>query len=448
MPIWLTGRKEELTQVSRALRPGRIVTLVGPGGVGKSTLARAVVERFRRAGFWADLALVDDLDLLRSTILYAFNASSLGDAATRVGQSRSLLVLDNCDGADPDWHKAIQEIRLTLPRISILATSRRRLGFREELTIPVNPLATESTPGLRVAPATDMLALRVSSARRGLWQPNAADMERLARLARITDGLPLALELIAARSQTLTLSELESVFANIEPGSTETSFGALSGVFRRSLVYLPTNERDALFRLTAFPDSWDEDAARALDVSRSELDGLVEASLVVALFEDDTIRYRLLDPIREAIQAELSDSSSVEEWRSRLALHFLERVQPQGVRPFRESPTDPFKIRKDLASYIQAQRWFGRRQMTEQCSIITIGLAITHLLQEPRSQSYEWIRAQLTQSEADHAAFGHVLCCGALAAMNMGEFDEAKAYLYRATTIAETQKSRFYGPAA
>jgi len=303
MATTLVGRDEALGEILAMLERHRIVTIVGPGGIGKTRVAVEVAERFahgRGCGAWfADLAAVTQGANVASKIASAAGVgiTGSGDAQgelTAALRSRSgLLVLDNCEHVIDECAKVAAALAGCCPDLRILATSRERLAVRGESVYQLGALNKEA--------ARDLFTLRASSA--GFWQSGVTDnAEAVGDICAEVDNIPLAIELAAARAPLLGLSELRARLSG--------QLGVLSGGNRDSPArqhamretigwsynLLDDGERALFRRLAAFAGGWGIDALES-----EELDAfasLLEKSLVRVDLEAAPVRYRLLEPIR------------------------------------------------------------------------------------------------------------------------------------------------------
>ncbi|WP_137994382.1 ATP-binding protein [Streptomyces vilmorinianum] len=306
------GREPELAALRADLTHSRLVTLTGPGGSGKTRLAE---EAARRSGAWlVELAPLDDPDAVPGAVLSALRLRET-HLITRDGQPlhddptgrlvehlapRShplLLVLDNCEhviGAAA----ALAETLLThCPDLRVLATSREPLGVPGETVRPVEPLP----PG----PAHRLFAERARAVRPGFRIED--DLPTVDEICRRLDGLPLAIELAAARLRLLTprqiADRLDDRFLLLTSGS-RTALPrqqTLRAVVDWSWDLLEPAERTLLRQVSVFTGGWDLAAAEALAPDAAHtLGALVDKSLVVAAPTDEgAMRYRLLETIHE-----------------------------------------------------------------------------------------------------------------------------------------------------
>ncbi|MEU6981583.1 BTAD domain-containing putative transcriptional regulator [Streptomyces sp. NPDC046371] len=311
------GREPELAALRAELDRSRLVTLTGPGGSGKTRLAEeAALQAVGPAAWSAELAPLDDPDAvpgavlsalrLRETKLIARDGQPVHDDPTaylveHLAHRPLLLVLDNCEhviGAAA----ALAETLLThCPELRILATSREPLGVPGESVRPVEPLPPH--------PAHRLFAERARAVRPGFRVED--DLAAVDEICRRLDGLPLAIELAAARLRLLTprqiADRLDDRFLLLTSGSRTVlpRQQTLRAVVDWSWELLDTQERALLRQASVFAGGWDLAAAEALAPETSAdtlsvLGALVEKSLVVATPTDDgEMRYRFLETIHE-----------------------------------------------------------------------------------------------------------------------------------------------------
>ncbi|MFE0253330.1 BTAD domain-containing putative transcriptional regulator [Streptomyces sp. NPDC059010] len=333
------GREADIEAIRGDLRGARLVTLLGPGGAGKTRLSQEVGEGVRDAapdGVWlVELAPVDDAQAVpeavltavgaRETVLYGAGAEAMRAGSDRhddpverlaehCGKRRMLLILDNCEHVVEAAARLVAELLERCPHLTVLATSREPLGVPGELLRPVDPLPEPV--------ALRLLADRGAAARPGFRVE--ADKETAAACAEICrrlDGLPLAIELAAARLRMLTprqiADRLDDRFRLLTSGSRTVlpRQQTLRAVVDWSWELLDEDERDVLRRLSVFSGGCDLAAAEAVcgPAALESLGSLVDKTLVVAtpLPDDETdggMRYRLLETVAEYAAERLDEA--------------------------------------------------------------------------------------------------------------------------------------------
>ncbi|MFF9276046.1 AfsR/SARP family transcriptional regulator [Streptomyces griseosporeus] len=326
------GREGDIERIREDLRGARLVTLLGPGGAGKTRLSQEAAERVRgaaRDGVWlAELAPVDTPEAVpeavltavgaRETVLRGAGAEELRAVAERYddpvvrltehcARRRMLLILDNCEHVVDAAARLVEELLARCPGLTVLATSREPLGVPGEVLRPVEPLPEPV--------ALRLLADRGAAARPGFRVEE--DPEACAEICRRLDGLPLAIELAAARLRMLTprqiADRLDDRFRLLTSGSRTVlpRQQTLRAVVDWSWDLLDAGERDVLRRLSVFAGGCDLAAAEAVcgPAAFDALASLVDKSLVVtAPSGDGAMRYRLLETVAEYAAERLDEA--------------------------------------------------------------------------------------------------------------------------------------------
>jgi predicted ATPase len=325
-PTPLLGRKRELADLLRLLRAERtpLVTILGPGGIGKTRLALAaaaeVAPAFADGVSFVDLSAVREPELVEPTIVGELGL--LGRLVDHLRERELLLVLDNLEqvveiGAD------LAALLEASPRLAILATSREPLRVRAEVEYPLKPLAE--------SPAIELFRERAST----IDPEFDAPYELLTELCERLERMPLAIELAAARVKVLSADEL---LARLERRLPLLTAGARDAPARQrtlratiewSYELLGDDERRLFASLAVFAGGWTVDAAEHVcDADLDVLQSLADKSLV--RFEDR--RFRMLETIREYALERLEESGELEQLRARHAEHFLQlglRAEPE-----------------------------------------------------------------------------------------------------------------------
>ena len=298
----LIGRGRDMADVLDAMGTARVVTLVGPGGIGKTLLAQHALARLDvddRSPVTIDLAAVRSTDDVLPAVVGALGLTDVGAApdadgvAVRLGDQRVLLFFDNAEHVLDAVAPLAARLVTACPHVSVLATSRARLAVPGERVIPLESLPTADGVELFVASAADSGAD---------LDPDDPD---LVSLCRRLDGMPLALQLLAARSRFISLTELHadlsSQLAATSAVPADGRHRSVDAALRWPIDELPVDERRALEDLSVFAGSFDRaDAAAIIDVpdATAVLMSLCERSLVTASPTADGTRYRLLEPVR------------------------------------------------------------------------------------------------------------------------------------------------------
>ncbi|OZM73206.1 hypothetical protein CFN78_10060 [Amycolatopsis antarctica] len=368
LPAQLTsfvGRDEELARVTELLERGRLVTLTGPGGTGKTRLA---IEAAGGAGPAVEACLVELAPLTDPADVpqAALTALGLREVAIPVPvQERTpaspverlvealterpvLLVLDNCEHLVEAAARLAGALLAACPPVRILATSREPLGITGEALLPV-PRLRAAPPGTEPALALDYPAVRMFADRAVAGRPDftldGSTVDDVLRICEALDGLPLAIELAAARLRSLPVAEvaarLDDRFSLLSKGSRTASsrHRTLRGVVEWSWGLLDDGERELAAGLTVFSGGVTLAAAERVCRASDALDalsGLVDKSLV----ESIDGRYRMLRTIHAFCAERLADSGRTEGLRRAHAEHFLALAETAAPHLLRAEQLD------------------------------------------------------------------------------------------------------------
>lgn len=319
------GRSAEVSRARQLLSRSRLLTLTGPGGIGKSRLALRLAAQVRRSfpdGVWlADLAAVEDQALLQHVVLAALEPehdTGLPAASALTGHLRTrrlLLILDNCEHLLDGCAVMVGTLLAAAPGLHVLATSRQGLGVAGECLMTVPPLSAPEPDGSASdteAGRNEALDLFADRAAAALGEYTPSQHGRAAALiCRRLDGIPLAIELAAARLRVLTceqiLERLDNRFQLLAGGCRgalprqQTMRAALDWSFGLCAAA----EQQLWARLSVFPCSFDLEAVEAVCTDSglaaeevlAAVTGLVEKSVLVR--EDRQARYRMLETLRQ-----------------------------------------------------------------------------------------------------------------------------------------------------
>lgn len=321
----LIGRTAELALIDAQLADERLVTLLGPGGAGKTTLALEAARRAPAAVF-VELAPAAAGEVWDAVATALGRSIRLPDSAAARTSTRErvleavagrtlLLVLDNAEHVAVETAAVAAALLQAAPTTRLLVTSREPLGVAGEAFVEVGALADRD--------AVDLLARRIRAARGRAVEPTETDA--VARIARRLDGLPLALELAGAKARVLTVAEIESGltdrFALLDrgPRTAAPRHQTLRAVIDWSWDLLTPDERDTLLVLAVFPDGVGvadlDEVATAFGRRAATVDDLVDRSLV----QRSRGRFRLLETVREYGIDRVTRSGRLAEFRGRQA---------------------------------------------------------------------------------------------------------------------------------
>ncbi|MCW2930452.1 MAG: putative HTH-type transcriptional regulator [Actinomycetia bacterium] len=349
LPAELTsfvGRRDEVAEVRRLLTESRLVTLTGVGGVGKTRLALRAAAGLARA--FGDGVWLVRLDHLRAEALVPQAAAATLGLQQRAGDSRVasladylagrqlLLVLDNCEHLVNAVAKLVDLLLRAAPGLRVLATSREALNIAGETVLAVPPLAVPEAgrpltlAELRLFPAVRLFAERAAQAVPG-FSVTEANMAAVARICRRLEGLPLALELAAARIRVLSPDQIDARLGDrlglltrgsrINPERQRT----LRASIEWSYELCSGPERLLWERLSVFADGFELDAVEGICADHrlaakevlELLAALADKSILIAEYGEQGVRYRLTETLREHGQERLQRAGEYTALRRR-----------------------------------------------------------------------------------------------------------------------------------
>jgi predicted ATPase/DNA-binding SARP family transcriptional activator len=406
------GREAELDQLRERVRHSRLVTLVGPGGVGKTRLAVEVADSIRdehRDGAWlVELASVTEPEGVAPAV-----AGALGAAASAMGKpqapgstlelvqehlaGRSLVVvLDNCEHVIDQAAALAEALVGTVPGLRLLATSREPLGVPGEVVVPV--------AGLVGAAAVELFVDRARAVQPG-FNADGQTGEVISDVCGRLDGLPLAVELAAARLRALPLAtmaeRLDDRFRLLTGGARTTlpRQQTLRAVVDWSYDLLFEDERRLFVRLAVFAGGCDLDAVEAIcaddQVPRHEildtLSRLVDKSLVTVDFSDTTARYSQLQTLWQYARQRLIESDEMDDVQERHARWYLDLAE-KGRPGLRGHAGIEWRARleAELDNLRAALDWFiGRRNAPGALALVG-SVAYLWFLRADFHEGYRW----------------------------------------------------------
>ncbi|HEY8590479.1 MAG TPA: AAA family ATPase, partial [Naasia sp.] len=327
IPIPLTqlvGRQGELESIARGRSESRLLTLVGPAGVGKTRLA---IEAARRTPasvddeqWLVDLSAIPDPEDVARALASAVGAPSndLAAVAARISGRRVLLIIDNAEHVIGAVAAVAAELLARCEGLGVIVTSREALRTAGERVITVEPFA-----GATAGDAVELFLQRAADTGASAWSDE--DRDTIGRLCQRLEGIPLALELAAARLDVLSLDEVASSIeeGGDDPGSRRRGrHASLENAIAWSTRLLEPRELELLSQLALFPGSFSLDAVADICLvegggERELAVGLVRKSLVSVQANDTGVRrFRLLDSVRRFVRAR-HPAADPEGWQAR-----------------------------------------------------------------------------------------------------------------------------------
>lgn len=381
------GRRRELAALSRLLRSTRLLTIAGGGGSGKTRLAGALVGRIRkRPVAWVDLAEIREPSGVSPAIERAIGA--LGDGMLRtenvaaaLRNGPQIIVLDNCEHVIDRCRDATARLLGADAQVRIVATSRVPLGLMTELVWRAPPLSLPDAAeldGLGHGIRADAVKLFVERARgaRSEFALDDSTAVSVGEICRRLEGLPLAIELAAARLRHMPLAELADRIGSLEMltgGESDlTRHRTMTATLDWSYELLDEQGRFLLRRLSVFAGSFTTASAKA--VSGKELPdaltavgSLVDKSLVEFLSNG---RYRLLEPVRQYAEDRLRERLEVES-AIEPAARYLLTLATDSLGVDSGVPSADLRIRDEFANVAAVMPWLVRNDSAGALRLMT-----------------------------------------------------------------------------
>jgi predicted ATPase/DNA-binding SARP family transcriptional activator len=459
----LVGREVELADLASRLGVGRLVTLTGPGGIGKTRLAlhaaARAAERYPDGVWLCELADVGAVDAVAPAVASAFHVERDAEHtdAERVVQflrsRRALLVFDNCEHVLDGARDLIAAILAHAPDVDVVATSRRRLGVEGERVVPVNSLAVADWDDPD-SPAAVLFVDRAQAVRPDftLTDDNTA---AVCALCRCLDGLPLALELAAARTVTRTPAEIlaevaERIDELVDPFRSKERHRSIEAVVGWSYDRLGPVEQHLFSTVSVFAGGFTAEAAASVaETGRDEvvaaLTALVEHSLVAAHDSGATTRFSLLEPIRHYAEARLADNGERDHARARHAAWAAGWIQTAdaGLRGAEEAHWAE-TVAAELANLRTAHRWSLDHDPDTAMRIT--GAMFWYACWYGASEAFEWAATTVARVRDETTPWlAAAYATAALGACRRGDMSEARALAGRgiAAAASEPTAARF-----
>lgn len=357
LPVRLTrffGREREQVQVASLLQANRLVTITGPGGNGKTRLsietAASLQEQFAggvRFLYLGNLLDISQLpDALRQTLRLPSQpgVAPLDQVIQALSTAPSLLILDNFEHLAAEGASLVQTLLETIPPLTLAVTSRRVLGIAGEQEFPLSPLPTpteENSPEVLTGFASVRLFIDRAQAVRPDFQLTPRNAEAIAALCRYLEGIPLAIELAAARVRTLTPAQMAAgLMPRLEllvnpRADKDARHRSLRTTIAWSVQMLSPEARRFFARLAVFQGGWEAEGAAQVCLGREEgsaeeaeisrwsafdlLERLLSESLILAEEREEGMRFRMLETLREFAWEQLAPPEQ-ERMRRRHAL--------------------------------------------------------------------------------------------------------------------------------
>ncbi len=381
----IAGRETFINNIVSQIRSHQLITIIGPGGIGKTTvavvIAHEVQQSFSDGVYFFDLGTLREPDLVASSICallkYQFSGDNLQNLADLLANKDILLVLDNCEHLIDTVATVVGKLTATGDRIHILATSREPLAIEGERIHRLPPLTfPHHIDGLRAVHATrfsavQLLVDRIAKNFDG-FELLDRDVAAAVNICRKVDGIALAIELAAAHVGVFGLREVESLLdgqisliwrgRRTAPPRQQT----LTATLEWSFGLLDQTERDVMLRLSVLVGPFDLETAQAIAADGKlhpeevavVIDSLIAKSLIASEVDRDIARYRLLYITREYALAKLIESGDFDACSRRHALHFLQLLggESTGVVELSRPPANP-ALMEQIGNIRAALEW-------------------------------------------------------------------------------------------
>jgi predicted ATPase/DNA-binding SARP family transcriptional activator len=435
LPLQLTnfiGRERELREVTGLARRHRLLTLTGPGGCGKTRLALEVAAALVREvddGAWlVELAGLSGGALVPHAVGAVLGVESRSArpseeaVAAHVGERKLLMVLDNCEHLVGACARLVEGLLTACPNLKVLATSREPLHIAGEVDWRV--------PSLSPPEATRLFADRATgvSSRFSLSDANAL---AVTEICRRVDGIPLAIELAAARVGVLAPAQIaerlrESLSVLAAGRRTAlTRQQTLTATLDWSHELLDGDERTVFRRLGAFAGSCDLDAVQAVcDGGLTILARLVDKSLVVVEEQDGAARYRLLDTVRHYARERLAEAGETRSLEARHRAHYLRLAEE--LEPAMDGPEARRRLAREADELRLALRTALRTEPVLALSLATALWGFWHDRGD-RTEGARWLEQALNAAPAPSALRARALHGLSVLAMRTSDQQRAMA---------------------
>lgn len=458
LPVQATsflGRDRDIASAGGILSSARLITLTGPGGIGKTRLALqlavAMHDDYPDGTWLVELAAFDDPNAIGHAVADVFGITQQAgktieqSVANALAGRSLLLILDNCEHVIDAIAGLVREILSACPHVSLLATSRETLMVDGERTYPVLPL--ECGDGIE-APAVELFVERARFVE-PCFELNG-DADTVCEICRRLDGIPLAIELAAARTRAMSPTQirdrLHERFRLLTGGSRRVlkRHQTLRHAVEWSYDLLSSSEQAVLSRASAFAGGFGLEAAERVcsggDIAVADvlylLDSLVRKSLLSAKRVGNAVRYSQLETIRQFAEERLAVLGETEAVRARHAQFFAEDAEKH--HKVWRSPQQPMAyawLDQEVDNLRAAFRWASSQDDIDVAARIASripSMAVLRVRSEPLNWPTEIIDAA---RRVGHRRLGVLLTYAAKRAWNLGRVQEATLYAEEAIAL-------------
>lgn len=457
LPAWRTsfvGRERELDQIGEALAGRRVVTLTGPGGYGKTRLAREAAAGLAGQGLgavrWVELApALPRPPVVAYAVARAFGlVEEVGrplvmTICDHLASADALLVLDHCDRLAQPSAQLVEALVEATGRLRILVTSREPLGMSQEHTCPAGSLDPEA--------AHRLFLERAARAKPG-YRAEGEEAEAVVEVCRHVDGAPLAVELAAARVRTMSAARIATGLAEragartVGRRTTPPAPQPVETAIAWSQDLLAETDRVVLRRLSVFVGGCTMDAAQAVcaggdvvpDAVAPALAGLVDHALAKWDEEQGGGRYRLTETIRSAAAAALVAAGEADATRDRHRDYFValaERAEPELVGE--DGPRWLDRLEREQHNLLAVADWCETTGDDEQLLRLLTALTLFFEFRSHLRAGGRWFDRALAGNARPSTLRARALWGAARLALCRGDLEALGRYAPEALTMAE-----------
>jgi predicted ATPase/class 3 adenylate cyclase len=453
------GRADELQELDALISRGRLLTIAGPGGIGKTRLALALaasrIEQYAGGVWFADLTAIHSAALVGQTIATALHVRELYNEpieATLVAHLRTkqlLLVIDNAEHLLAGVAQLVKTLLESCPGLTVLTTSREPLHLTGEQVYRLGPLAAAPAYSRKDAlskhDSTRLFLERAFEASPGLVIADS-DVADIVALCERLDGLPLAIELACARLSSMPLKQLVNrLRSGLALSSKDSTESARHRTLRETIAWsdrlLEPEERQVLAELSVFHGGCTSHAARTVareiaDVDEV-LDSLVDKSLVQLDDRGTESRYRLLEAVREYARGRLQTSGNAPNVEVRHAAYYADVVR-SATQQASGGDFSPYTALDTDAPNIRAALEWSFAHDNSQAVRMLVDLAAYWRLRGNLTEARSWISRALEEASHDDSTRVALLCLAASFATLQDELAESLRFAGEALDLGRS----------